>query len=307
MKQLHTSVLLCVLGLFSLASVQAQQAQTPELRLQQLISDLQVQIQRAERERLADPWFIKDLQQLIGQYDNPWQRQLLFDDFSARGPAPAAPWSVESGEFLIDWRFGLRSVISPATSSASSTTEKKKGKEDLAAALLGAFLNQALEGDDAKQETAKPAEAELASVNALLALPNAFAIDLQFTSRDLNGKQLGHLAFGPYQANSNRPGYRLHYYNGTASGEASLSLNRVSSRGGESILDLYAEPLNLIDGNTHTIRWTRDTQGQMSVSLDGKAVFEVKDRSYRDAFDGLVIENHAGDFAIRQIEVHGAR
>ena len=64
-------------------------------RLQALIKELKSQLDRGERERLIDPWFLRDLRGTLRNYEWPWSKRLLADDFSGRGPAPDPPWRVE--------------------------------------------------------------------------------------------------------------------------------------------------------------------------------------------------------------------
>ncbi len=104
------------------APATAQESGDP---IQGLVSELRSELDRAEKERLIDPWFLRDLRRLLDSYDWPWQNRILSDDFSGRGPGPDAPWQVTAGEFLIDWRYGLRSVIeAPVASCLTGTTNR---------------------------------------------------------------------------------------------------------------------------------------------------------------------------------------
>ena len=55
----------------------------------------------------------------------------------------------------------------------------------------------------------------------------------------------------------------------------------------------------------HNLQWTRDKQGNMVVILNDKTLLKVADRSYKDGFSGLVINNHAGEFAIQHLKLQG--
>ncbi|MCB1744614.1 MAG: hypothetical protein KDK91_29885, partial [Gammaproteobacteria bacterium] len=46
---------------------------------------------------------------------------------------------------------------------------------------------------------------------------------------------------------------------------------------------------NLADGNPHTLHWQRDPAGQVSVTLDGRSLLELRDDQGMRGFDGLVI------------------
>ena len=72
-------------------------------------------------------------------------------------------------------------------------------------------------------------------------------------------------------------------------------------------MDLTDRPIDLRDNAPHTLQWSRDGRGTMKVSLDGKALMQVTDRRFKDPFDGLVVVNAAGDFALRRVVLNGGR
>ena len=284
------------------------------------IDELRKIIDRGEKERLADPWYLRDLRDLISRYDWPWRKRLLSDDFSGRGPAPAKPWRVTAGEMLIDWRHGLRSVIEPPPPQAAQqqkSGQKQGGQmssEEAAAALIGSILNQALGNKQQQQQqqqqgssqTAnKPAKPEFAAALAGLRISNAFAIKVDLSQRQVAGLKRGHFEFGPYQGSDAVAGYRLIYSSPAPRGAPSLELVRVHSRGTRNTLELTDAKLPLGDGNVHELLWTRDRGGKMVVALDGKTVFSVVDRSFRDPFDGIAVINAGGDYALRQVVIDG--
>ncbi len=43
----------------------------------------------------------------------------------------------------------------------------------------------------------------------------------------------------------------------------------------------------------------------MVVKIDGAEIMNVIDRSFRDAFDGVVLVNSGGDYALRSITIDG--
>ncbi len=279
--------------------------------LQQLLDDLNKQLDRAEKQRLADPWFLRDLRTLVNRYDYPWRQTILLDDFSGRDSHPASPWQTRAGEFLIDWRYGMRSVVRPSVTSnaGSSQDQANGGGEDIAAALLGALIDQAVSGKKKKGDTtgtATTTRTDRARIDAVTHLPNAFALETELTSRPVSGSQRSSLMLGPYQNGAHEAGYRLVYYGGTTKGENSVELIRISPRGGQSILELYDRPLKLADGQPHKLSWTRDRAGLMVVAVDGRQLFQVTDRSFRGPFDAFAVINAGGDFALRKFRLDGA-
>ncbi len=311
-KHLSRLLLLPLILAFAPPSLGAPAGDATDSRLQQLLDDLNRQLDRAEKQRLADPWFLRDLRQLVNRYDYPWRQTVLLDDFSGRGSRPAPPWKLRSGEFLIDWRYGMRSVVRPSVTRNTGRVQKQgnAGGEDIAAALLGALIEQAVSGKQKKRGdsgTVTSASPDgQARIDAVTRIPNAFALETELTSRPVSGSERGSLALGPYRNGANAAGYRLVYHPGAGKGENSIELIRVSPRGGRSLLELYKQPLKLADGQPHKLSWTRDRGGNMVVAVDGRQLFQVTDRSYRGPFDGFTVINAGGDFAFRKFRLDGA-
>jgi hypothetical protein len=277
-------------------------------QLRALIEELKAQFDRGERERLIDPWYLRDLRQVLGRYENPWTKRLLSDDFSGRGPQPDPPWRVTAGEFLIDWRYGLRSVIEPPAPVQAQPQQPKSDKDPMKQ-LLGQLLQQGLQGQQAQQQEQQaappPGAPGFAAAIAPVKITNAFALRLELTSRSVQGLTEARFEFGPYQGANASAGYRLAYSPGAAPGVPSLELLRLSSRGATSTVELYDQPLKLEDGKAHVIEWTRAPGGHMVVRVDGAEVMNVTDRSFRDAFDGVALVNSGGDYALRSIRIDG--
>ena len=158
-------VTLVAVGLVAAAPATAKEWRAPDDRpgtqsggdtTRALIDELRQFIERGEKERLADPWYLRDLRAMVDRYDWPWRVRLLSEDFSERGSRPPPPWQVSEGEFLIDWRFGMRSLVEPPRPTAPSQPSQKQDQDDGSAVqnLLGSLLKQTLGG----QQTAKQAK-----------------------------------------------------------------------------------------------------------------------------------------------------
>ena len=273
----------------------------PQLRA--LLKELTEQLDRGERERLIDPWYLRDLRKVLGRYQNPWDKRLFSDDFSGRGPQPDPPWQITAGEFLIDWRYGLRSVIEAPAAPVES--QQRKSDNDPVRQLFGQFLQQTLQGRQDQQPAAAPAAPSYAAAIAPVRITNAFSLRLELTARLVPGVAEPRFEFGPYQGANASAGYRLAYSPGARDGTASLELLRLSSRGGVATVELTDQPLKFEDGQSHVIEWSRDRGGHMVVKVDGAQVMEVTDRSFRDPFDGIALVNGGGDYALRSITVDG--
>ncbi len=265
-------------------------------QLQDLINEINIQLQRGERERLIDPWFLRDLRQTIERYEYPWSRRLFRDDFSGRGPQPDPPWQVRAGEFLIDWRLGLRSVVERPQKAPE---ERPVTQEEMARQLFGEILKKAIEDKEGQRG---PPEPDYAAAIASLVITNAFMLRLEMTSRSLDGGGDDRFEFGPYQGDEASVGYRLIYMPGQA---PSLVLNSISPRGTISTIEIYSETLDLEDDQAHVIQWSRNAGGHMAISVDGNEVISVTDRRFRDRFDGFIVVNAGGDYALRCITIDG--
>ena len=311
MKQFRSVIACLVLAAFAAgatiwggpAAAQTEPA-AEDSQLKALIEELSSQLDRGEKERLIDPWYLRDLRKVLGRYENPWDTILFSDDFSGRGPQPEPPWKVTAGEFLIDWRYGLRSVIeAPAPASAPET----KSSEDTVQKLFGQLLQQTLQGQQNQQdqqEAAAPAAPSYAAAIAPVKITNAFALRLELTARPVPGVVEPRFEFGPYQGANASAGYRLAYNPGAAGGTPSLELLRLTSRG-TSTLELSDKALKFEDGKSHVVEWTRDSGGRMVIRVDDVEVITVTDRSFRDPFDGIALVNSGGDYALRSVAVAG--
>ena len=272
-------------------------------KLQALIEELKTQLERGEKERLIDPWYLRDLRKTLRRYEYPWGKRLFSDDFSGRGPQPDPPWQVTAGEFLIDWRYGLRSVVEQAAPQAQQSQQTQQSDKDQMKQLFGQMLNQALTGQQ-QQQPAAPQGPGFAAAIAPVAITNAFALRIEMTARR-TGDPEPRFEFGPFQGEGATAGYRLAYTPGAPKGSASLELIGLSTRGTVSLIELYDKPLDLEDGKPHVIEWTRNGRGRMVVRVDGTEVIDVVDRRFRDAFNGFVLVNSGGDYALRSITIDG--
>lgn len=295
------------LGLFLMAVFAPVQAQSDDPRLDALIDELNTLLERGERDRLIDPWFLRDLRAALDRYDWPWRRELLFDDFSGQGPGPDAPWRVTRGEMLLDWRHGLRSVVESVASAPQDADRDDRARQgDAAQQLLGAILQQALRprNGDAEADTA-PAKNDVAAAQAVTPITNAFAIAVEFSMRPLARGRADGFEFGPYQGADARAGYRLSYAVDAEGTGGEFRLLSLSPRGGVATLETGRETVGLVDGAPHRLVWTRDREGSMTVSMDDREILRVRDRGFRDPFDGLVLVNRGGDLALRSIRIEG--
>ncbi|CCQ72168.1 protein of unknown function [Magnetospira sp. QH-2] len=265
----------------------------PDTTVQDLVSQLRKLVDEAEKARAADPQFLRDLRALADGHDRPWSATQIDDSFAdgdyTRGPA----WTVTSGRYWIESGYGLRSSVL-ALAQTDQPQQKKMSNEQKAFALLGAVLGTKTQTQQAATATAAPASA--AAIHLDSAISNAFSIRVELAA----WKPDGRIEFGPGQSASGDGGYRLAYGNG-----GRWELLRVGSRG-SSVVDVTPTPQSIEDNKVHVVEWTRGRDGVMTVTLDHKPLMKATDMGYRDAFDRLLITNHAGDFTFKRVTVQGA-
>jgi hypothetical protein len=274
-----------------------------------LIDDLNALIEKGERERLADPWFLQDLRDVVSKYDTPWRTPLFSTDFGTDGPVPA-PWRVVSGEMRVDWRHGLRALVRApeASASAGSQSESRSGG-DPGAQILGAILKGVLDaqrnggsGDQTPPE-AQPDETTEAVALAETAVTNAFRITASIGPRALSDGSAAVYELGVYQnADAEaRPGYFLTF--DEAGGE--VTLTRRNSRGGVAIVDVAALPPRADAESVRSVVWSRHPDGRTTLSVDDAPLIDTTDRGFRDPWNGVVYSVRRGDVGLKSVAVLG--
>lgn len=262
-----------------------------------LLKELNALISAAERDRAANPVFLKDLKALTSRYANPWNQRLLFDDFSdgdfQRNPA----WSVTSGEYWVEQGYGLRSRVTEAA-AATNNNSAKISKEKLALSILGAVLQGANKNGGGKATTAtKTASVKPSAIEARARISNAFSATFEISS----WKAAGTFEVAMHQGLGGL-GYRLAY---TAGKNPRLELIRVNPRK-RRVID-SSPVVALEDQKVHSIVWTRSADGAMNVSIDGKAILSARDKKYRDRFDALSLSSQGADVIVKSVNVMGMR
>lgn len=278
-------------------------ADPADARLQRLTDELGKLVDEAERARAADPRFLQDLRDLARRYQWAWTKRIASDDFADGDWTKNPTWSV--------WGPGMRAeawngvVFTAAAAQPAPATppeqSQRSNDNDPTAAILGSLLQQLAKPDDRDRQQPAPAPSQAASEAGMklpAAVPNAFAIRLALTAAKGSA---GRFEFGVTQGKANT-GYRLAYNGGD---RPSLELIRLTSRG-SAVIDASSNLTGLEAGKRHTIQLTRDKGGEMSVSTDGKELMRVRDRSFRDPFDGVLLLNKGGAVTVRSVEVYGA-
>ena len=266
-------------------------------RQQDFVDKLKGLIDEAEKARAVDPQFLGDLRGLVREYDRPRRRVVLSDRFEDGDFTDNPAWTVTQGRYWVERGWGLRSAVKAGAAAQSAPQPEPRKGRDAAAAIFGRILQQAIdpEGKLGGGQTAGGAPAT--AIQIALALTNAFAVEIDLSSWSAEGR----LEIGPYQGApkgaERAQGYVLAY---TPGGE--LELLRVSPRG-SSIIDRHTGLVALEDKKTHRLLWTRNANGLMTVSIDGREVLKASDKAFRGPFDGLRIVNQGGDYIFKRIAV----
>ena len=261
-------------------------------RLQGFVDRLNTLVDEGEKARAADPRFLRDLRDLARGYDRPWRKLVLADDFGDGDFTAGPAWTVTAGRYWVEGGWGLRSKVDPAATRPQQ--QEKRSERDAALAILGTILGQAAGRGKGGGSTATGVAAT-AAIHTGVRITNAFAIEIELSSWLGQGR----LEFGPYRGADRATGYRLAYTPG-----GGLELLRVSPWG-SSVVERVAGPLTLEDKKAHRIEWTRRPDGEMVVSVDGKALFTTVDRGVTDPLDGFLMVNRGGDYILKRLAVYG--
>ena len=88
-------------------------------------------------------------------------------------------------------------------------------------------------------------------------------------------------------------------------GETSpAELHRISTHG-HIVVASYERPITWAEGKAHEIAWRRDDNVTMTVLVDDRELFGVRDGSVTGSFGVFSITNRGGDFAVRRLTVLG--
>ncbi len=272
----------------------AQQSSTD---LRTMVDELNKLVDKADKQRAADPNFLRDLRDLARRYDQPLRTALLTETFSDGNFTANPKWTPTAGKWWVEKGFGLRAAFEQEQQQSSGDS----GKRDIGKELLGAILNQALGGKQGGSQGSRSTSSstERASIYTPLTISNAFALKVDFTS----WRNQGSFEITTYQGGDRRIGYRLYYRTGK---NPSIELAR-STAYGSTTLKTYAQTLNLEDKRTHSIQWTRNRFGEMAISVDGKKLLSATDNTLNRPFDGLTITNLGGDYIIGRVNIEGTK
>lgn len=263
-------------------------ANPPSQDAQKIVDEVRDMATKARKERSADPWLLKAMDDLVQRYGWPWRRSVLDDNFSDGDFSKNPAWQVMAGNFWVDKSLGLRSKASPAAADKGKVKFKDALKEALMAEMTG------------PQPQADPA-IQSAEIIVPAKITNAFALDTSFTQHHAPGEN-GHIEFGLYEGSRRDRGYVLAIRTGQTN---TMELQRVSTTG-TAIVERKPLPASIDTGALQKISWRRDPQGGMVVLLNDKAIIQTNDRGLTGNFSSLSLANRGGDFSVKQVVLSDA-
>ena len=304
-------ILLTALLLLSAPSLFAADEYNKEA--QELVDQIRDLTEKARKERSADRWLLRSLDDLVTKYEWPWREELLFEDFSDGDFTQQPHWNVVSGEFWVDSSIGLRSRIYPRRREETRRQEQKQEeenersqKQDIGTALLGAILSEALKpkekrprAQQEKQQEEKPEEATRAEIQLPITIPVAFALRTELSVHNRPSEN-GHLQFAIYQGKETDYGYLLALNTGP---EPQLELFQ-RYRGRNMLIERIKLP-DINDGQSHELEWRMTNYGDIELLLDRESILKSRDRAFSKGFTRLAIINEGGDFGVRNIQLQG--
>lgn len=268
-------------------------------RTQEMIDELNTLIDAADRSRAADRRFIRDLRSVLRRFDNPWQVRLITEDFRDGNFQSNPAWTVESGDFYITRRDGLHSeaVASLALRRSGANGGGGGGSQDSRETVLGIFAEilRSTQGNRNEEAKPPPRRNRVAVIYLPTRISNAFAVTAEISAPE----PAGALELVVYQGAGRDIGYRLVFL-----AEGGIELLREGRRG-SSVIDFVDDTPALGGGLTRLVEWTRTQDGQTVVRLDGTTVIEIRDRSFRDPFDGFKFVNRGGEYVLRSLTIDG--
>jgi len=261
-------------------------------QLQAFVAKLKSMVDEADKAKAADPVFIQDLRDLIASASAPATpvpaaqptTRLFYDNFGDGDFTYNPTWKVTAGQWTVDIlgkNTGLKSTIIPPGQTSGQNIKLND--------VLGAILQP--------QTSQGTANSTYASIYTAAKISNVFKIRLDLVSKE----KFGRLDFGPYQGAGGNTAYRVTYFPG---GNPSLALQRVTAQGTSAIAS-YNQPLALEGDKSHAIEFLRDGAGAMTVSVDGKALISVTDTTITKPFDGFLMINSGGRYAIGAVTIDG--
>ncbi|MES9956406.1 MAG: SEL1-like repeat protein [Sedimenticola sp.] len=258
-------------------------AEERDSQTEAFLGELRELVAKAEKQRAADRWLIRDLNALIKEEVRPWPTQVLHESFSDRDYQWNHIWRLTSGRTELERGVGLRCIVD--TGRAGKDSSRSDSVRGLFGSLLGIDKSSSRENG-------------LAEISARESVSNSFALRVKVSAV----REGTHLVIKLNQDDQRKIGYHLEFIPGRRGGVELLRAD--GSR--RSLIQSYDRQVNLADGQLHTIEWLRQDNGEMAVALDGNELFRVTDTEFLDSFKGVSFTNFGDDYILNEVVLLGA-
>ncbi len=268
--------------------------------VQAIVDRIKAISERARQDRSADRSVLNALDRLVEEYEWPWRRELLHEDFSDGDFSNQPAWRVEAGRFWVDGTLGLR-TRAPIAPAVSRVAAPRPQDDDVGRQIFGGLIRDMIEASEPQTREPRP---ELAPPEIVLPLSisPAFAIQVEFSVHNAPS-EAGVLQFAVNQDVDRQSGYRLALQTGD---DPRLDLLRVRA-GRSALIDSVALKTVIGDGQPHRLEWRQDRDGRVELLLDRERLVDTTDRAFRTEYRSLGITNGGGDYAIRMLSAYGTQ
>jgi hypothetical protein len=119
------------------------QAQVQTGTMPELVKNLRALIDKAERDKAANPLFLKDLRTLADQYGGPvagWPVKLLYDDFQDGQYTSNPAWTVTAGQWQVA-NVGSSPALFSQVQLPNANGQNSNKAADVLLSVLGAVVN----------------------------------------------------------------------------------------------------------------------------------------------------------------------
>ncbi len=274
------------------------QAQTGTMT--ELLKNLRALVDKAERDKAANPLFLKDLRTLADQYGGAiagWPVKLLYDDFQDGQYTSNPAWTVTAGQWQVS-NVGSSPALFSQVQLPNANGQNSNKAADVLLSVLGAVVNQ--QNDQNQSNQNQQGQTPRATILTPVAITDQFSIKLVMIS---GGERVGQFNFEPFAGKRTDSSYQITYAPGAARG---LVLSRITDRSVQTLASSSGS-VDLEDGKSHVIEWNRGPGGKMTVNLDGKLVLQATDTTAHKPFKGFVMLNTGGAYGIRSVAINGVK